>query len=93
MQAPARATRPSPSVVAAALDDEMVLLNVETGTYFGLDEVGALIWGLVAEELDDTAIVARITSDYDIDELQARSDLHAFIDQLTAKGLLQEVPR
>jgi hypothetical protein len=85
--------RPSPSVVAAALDDEMVLLNVETGTYFGLDEVGALIWGLITEELDDEAIVTRITSDYDVDDMQARSDLHAFVDQLTAKGLLQEVPR
>lgn len=89
MQAPARAMKPSPSVVAAALDDEMVMLNVETGTYFGLDEVGALIWGLVADDHNEASIIEHITTSYDVDELQARTDLHAFLGQLNAKGLLE----
>jgi hypothetical protein len=43
-----RGDRPSrrDGVLAQQADDELVLLDVEAGTYFALNEVGAKVWEL-----------------------------------------------
>lgn len=83
-----RASRVSDSVVAAELDNEMVLLNVETGVYFGLDEVGTTIWSLITDGLDEQEIVERIVADYDVEPARVSDDVRGFIEQLEHKGLL-----
>ena len=35
--------------VSSCLDDEVAILNLESGMYFGLDEVGAFIWEALNE--------------------------------------------
>jgi len=79
---------PNPSVVAATLDNETVLLDVESGLYFGLDEIGSLIWSMLANPTDEAAIVTAITSQYDANPVQVDSDVRSFIDTLAAKNLL-----
>jgi hypothetical protein len=76
------------SVVSADLDDEMVLLNIETGVYFGLDPLGARIWQLLAAGEDEDAIVQAILAEYDIDLATLRADLAEFLAMLTEKGLV-----
>jgi hypothetical protein len=60
--------RISPSVYARAFGSELVLLHFGRGEYFGLDEVGAVIWrrleqgdtlGMVADALVERFAVAR----------------------------------
>ncbi len=41
--------RVHPDVVWREIDGEIVLLNVVTGLYYGLDEAGAAIWRLVVQ--------------------------------------------
>jgi hypothetical protein len=54
----------SESVVCAALDDEAVLLNVETGLYFGLDAIGSRIWELLAEGVAPDRICEQLYAEY-----------------------------
>ena len=89
MQTMRRSFQINESIVAAELDNEMVLLNVETGLYFGLDELGAMIWSLIAAEADEAVIVDRIFAEYDVEQTQAKADVREFIECLEAKGLLQ----
>lgn len=81
------------SVVAAELDNEMVLLNVETGLYFGLDELGTRIWSLLSAEMNEEAIVDHILAEYDVDRLQVEVDVREFVDHLEAKGLVISTSR
>ena len=78
-------------VVAAELNEEAVLLNVETGIYFGLDTVGAFIWPLLAEGTTEVAIVDRVLDAFDAEAVQVRSDVASFVDALIAKGLVCRV--
>ena len=39
----------SPAVVFRQMDDGAVLLDLESGVYFGLDEVGTRVWTLLLE--------------------------------------------
>jgi hypothetical protein len=79
----------SESVVYAELGDELVLLNVETGTYFGLDGIGAKIWTLLAEGLSIEGIVGRLLAEYDVQAEQLRTDASEFLNALIAKGLVR----
>jgi|SRR4051812_35321140 len=80
---------PVEDVVAATLDDETVLLNVSTGVYFGLDDVGTRIWQLLVEGADTEAIVDRLLTEYEVDREQLRTDVTVFVEQLHEHGLVR----
>jgi hypothetical protein len=71
------------------IDGETLIINVETGYYFSLDAVGSLVWRMLTEGLDEHAMVARIVSEYDVDESTARDDLQALIAALAGEELIE----
>ncbi len=79
------------SVVDAVLGDEAVLLNVESGVYFGLNAIGARIWELLVEGTTQEEIVGRLLDEYDVEPAQLRADIGGFMQALAAKGLTRSV--
>jgi hypothetical protein len=81
----------SESVVCAELGDEAVLLNIETGVYFGLDTIGNRIWKLLegGAQVDD--IVTSLVNEYEVQPAVARQDTRAFLARLLEKGLTVEI--
>jgi hypothetical protein len=77
------------SVVSAELDDEVVLLNVETGIYFGLDTLGARIWALLAAGVDREGICTALLAEYEVGRAQLEADLGDYLDTLVSKGLIR----
>jgi PqqD family protein of HPr-rel-A system len=75
------------AVVRADVDDEAVLLHVETGIYFGLDALGAHIWRLLTDGATEGAIVAALLDEYEVEPARLRADLAAFLDRLAERGL------
>jgi len=75
-------------IVFAELGDEAVLLNTETGVYFGLDAVGTRIWKLLVEGASEEQIYASLLDDYDVAPDSLREDLAAFMHQLEQRGLI-----
>jgi hypothetical protein len=75
-------------VVFRDLAGESVLLNLSTGTYFGLDAVGTRLWHLLKEQGSAAAAIATLQREYDVDERRLQQDVAALISQLLAKGLL-----
>lgn len=81
----------SDAVVDANLGDETILLNVDSGIYFGLDPVGTRIWELLVAGTSEQEIVNQVLAEYEAEPVQAQEDVKAFIQALAAKGLTQEV--
>lgn len=75
-------------VMARVVGDEYVILDLETGTYYGLDAVGARVWSLLAEGVALDAICDRLVEEYDVAREQARSDVASLIEALRERGLL-----
>lgn len=69
----------------------MVLLNVTSGIYFGLNPVASRIWQLLATGLDEPGIVQALLAEYDVDEARLRLDVASTIRQLQTDGLLDTV--
>ena len=77
-----------PQVMSRLVGEETVLLDLASGTYFGVDGVAQRIWELIAEgkSLGQTADV--IVFEFDVDEARARADVLAFVSDLVERGLL-----
>lgn len=69
--------------------DQIALLNVETGVYFGLDEIGARMWDLICEHRKLRVAAERMESDFDVEPDRLREDLLRLVRQLVEKGLLE----
>lgn len=81
---------PNPSVIYKALSEGAVLFSTEEEVYFGLNEVGALVWESlppVRETLDDLcAVVAARYPDAQPDMI--RADIAELLADLAANGLV-----
>jgi hypothetical protein len=69
--------------------DQIALLNVETGVYFGLDEIGARMWDLLCEHRTLRAAAERMDSEFAVEPARLREDLLRLVGELVDKGLLE----
>ena len=81
------------AVVAAEVGEQAVLLDVDTGTYFHLDQVGARIWSLIAEGRQLETIVHVLSSEYDVKIGELRRDVQAFLERLSERDLIRMAAR
>jgi hypothetical protein len=80
---------PRPDVIFRTVGTESILLNLEGGLYYGLDEVGTRVWTLLAD-LSGEEVCQRLVQEFEVTIDQARTDVAALIDQLCERGLLAE---
>jgi Coenzyme PQQ synthesis protein D (PqqD) len=80
--------RVNPSAVYAELEDGAIVLNVDTGTYFGLDSVGSRIWALVGDGSTQSAIVTQLETEYAAERPQLDADVTDYLRSLEANGLI-----
>ena len=83
-----RANR-SDEVLAQEVGNEVVLLDLASEQYFGLDPVGARIWELLADGPMLKDICYRLSQEFDAPPTQIQTDLLALVRQLSAAGLIR----
>jgi hypothetical protein len=74
--------------VWSALGEEVVILDLASSSYLGLDEVGAAVWGLLAEPRTVVELEEALVDSYDVAPERLREDLRAFLEQLVERGLV-----
>ena len=77
-----------PQVMSRAVGNETVLLDLASGTYFGLDGVGKRIWESLAQGKTLGETVEIITAEYEVDDARAQQDVIEFVSDLVRRGLL-----
>lgn len=75
--------------VSCSLDDEVVILNLESSLYFGLDEVAACIWEAMREPATPSEICQKVMDRFDVQEEQCLSDVLSFLEKLAEASLIQ----
>jgi hypothetical protein len=84
----ARVTVPA-DVLFRDLDGESVILNLQTESYFGLDEVGTRMWALLTASDTVQAALDALLEEYETDAGTLRKDLEELIGKLADQGLLE----
>ena len=77
-------------VVFRELSGESVLLNLESGIYFGLDAVGTRAWQLMVEHGRLDRVLENLLEEYDVPVDTLRHDLIDLFVQLTHHGLVRQ---
>jgi hypothetical protein len=71
------------------LDGEAIILNTESGKYYGLDEVGTRMWNLLAEHGQVGPAYRTLLGEYDVTEERLEQDLLDLVDELASHGLVE----
>ena len=82
----------APSVLIRYLDQESVLLNLNTEKYFGLDPVGTRMWQLLTAAPTIDAAYVQLLDEYEVDPETLRSHLADLLGHLVANGLIATQP-
>ena len=79
-----------PEVMFQELGGEMVLLDLASESYFGLDEVGARIWALLNEHGELQTVFEAMLAEYDVEPRELEKDLLELVGRLLEAGLVRE---
>jgi hypothetical protein len=78
----------STEVLTRQVGDEVVLLDLASGNYFGLEAVGARIWQLLGEARSTASIRDTLLAEYDAPADTIEADLQRLVAELISRGLV-----
>jgi len=79
----------SPSVLTAEVEGEVVMLSIEQGRYFGLDDIGSDIWNRIEPPCSFGALIDRLAVDYDADRATIANDVQALLGRMAAQDVVR----
>jgi hypothetical protein len=78
-----------PEVMTRTVGEETVILDLATGTYFGLDPVGARIWELVGEGKSLGEVCGQMLEEYEVSREELEGDVLRLAEELAGRGLVR----
>ncbi len=73
------------------VDEDAVLLNMQSNQYYLLDEVGARLWGLLRDEKMLRESYQTILEEYEVEPAQLEKDVLELLEKLKEQGLVEIV--
>ena len=77
------------NVLVRTSENESVLLNLDTESYYGLDEIGMSVWQALTQTENIQAAYESLLAEYDVDPVTLQRDLEAFIESLVQRGMVE----
>lgn len=75
--------------ISSDLGGEAVILNMNTGIYHGLNEVGAFVWNLIEQPQVVKDIQQKLLQEYEIESSVCTNDLLMLLKDLHGEGLIE----
>ena len=69
-------------VLDAEIDDQSVMMDIERGSYFGLNKTGTRIWALLAEPMVIDELCDRLTEEFEVPREQCERQVFDFLGSL-----------
>ena len=76
-------------VLISNLQEESVILNLDSERYYGLDDVGTRFLSVLNTSDSIAAAYEKLIQEYDVDEEMLRKDLLTLVENLRAQGIVQ----
>ena len=79
------------SILFGDIGEDVVALSLERGLCYGMENVTAAVWTLLAEprSLDD--LCSTLMDQYDVTEEQCRGDVASLLSEMIEEGLVEQV--
>ncbi len=87
--------RRSNGYVSRDIDDELIVVPVRAGVanleaIFTMNGVGSAIWRRIDGQASVADLARALSAEFDVSEAEAVADVSAFVDQLAARGLVED---
>ena len=79
---------PHPDVVARRLDDNVVLIHLDSNRIFTLNATGSRIWELLVAGNSPEEIETVLQGEFDVARKQIRLELSSLVDEFLSEGLV-----
>ena len=76
-------------VLISSLQDESVILNLDSERYYGLDDVGTRFMSVLTTSESIEIAYERLRDEYNVDPEVLREDLIALVERLIDQGLVE----
>jgi len=76
-------------ILASDIDGETVMMSIENGKYYGMDEIGSRIWGLINGENTPATIIDKLLKEFDVSREECMTDVMDFLEELKKNELIR----
>ena len=77
-------------LMTADMNGSAVMMDIMSGKYYNLGSVGGRIWELLEEPMTVSALVEKLTAEYDVSAELCLADILPFLTKLLERGLLEQ---
>lgn len=88
---PSTTVKKSSTQVSTLVEGETIVLQLDSGTYFSLNEVGAVVWGALDEPRTLSELSACVTAEYEVDEARCAADIRSLLERLLDEKMIEVV--
>jgi hypothetical protein len=74
--------------IETTIDDETVIMDLDSGSFFSLSGTALDIWGQIDGSRDRDAILAKLSEEYGAEPSEIAADVDGFLDELDRSGLI-----
>ncbi len=79
------------AIVQSKIGEEVVMLDMDSGFYFGLNSVASVIWGLLANEISFEALINQLMAQFDVERSLCEADTKELLEQMVEKNIIRRV--
>ncbi|MFH0757927.1 MAG: lasso peptide biosynthesis PqqD family chaperone [Bacteroidota bacterium] len=73
------------------VDGEIIMLNIEKGSYFTLNKVGSEIWKMLDKPNVVSDIIDQLQINYEIEKSECENDTMPYLEELVENGLVEVI--
>jgi hypothetical protein len=81
----------NPKMVASKIDNELVMMSIDNGEYYGLDEVGSRIWELIETPIVVEELIINLLDEFEVERQDCENETFEFLEDLNSKKLLMVI--
>ena len=78
-----------PDVIAAEVGQDVVMVSIDKGQYYGVSEVAREIWQAIEQPKKVSDVIADLVANYNVDRSLCEKETLLFLEELLAEHLLQ----
>lgn len=80
----------SQSALWTELDGQVMLMNIENGSYYEVAGIGGVIWHMLETPRSEAEVVDAVVTAYRVEREQCLLDVRAFLEKLVASHVVIE---
>ncbi len=79
--------------VSTVVDGKAVLMSVDNGKYYNLDDIGTQIWALIETPTTVGAVCDQLTDEFEVERATCEADVLDLLKKLLENDLIRVVPQ